>query len=116
MGTDIRLHIDSVIDKDRLRVLISTKDEIDEMLILDRSEVRHVLGIKRLPTRPEGMVFHFTVTDPQRFLQRLRDPESLTLESIPLDIQDVKNITNLEQRRLQTLQNLLRQKMKDRGD
>jgi hypothetical protein len=116
LGTNIRLNIDSVIDKDRLRILISTENEIDEMLILDRSNVRHILGIKRLPTRPEGMVFLLTVRDPQRFLQCLREPESLTIDSIALDIQDVKNITNLEQQRLQTLQNLLRQKMKDRGN
>lgn len=110
----VRLYIDSVIDRNRLRILISTENHIEEAYILTRSTLRRLLSLKRIPRYAESLVFHFEVPNVQRLLKSLKEKDKTTLDVHTLGIKNVEDITVKERVRLRQIQSKLRTKMKDR--
>jgi hypothetical protein len=127
MTTPVRLFVDSVLDDERLRILVSAGKRKPQDYVVTRSVLRSLLGIKRLTTQPEGRTYTFETTDHRGMTKFLKQSDLSSIEPTEikarmasieptpqLGIHKVKDSTTGELEQIRSIHAKLRKKMEER--
>jgi hypothetical protein len=119
MSSDVRITIDSVLDENHVRVLISTDGKTEKAIVMEKTAVKQLLSSKRLKRRIEGEVF--SMKDPEKSVAtylRSRVPSGILREIPSEQRQKLKKLKKPEsltstkrKRRIRGLQEKLRERM-----
>ncbi len=118
MSSDVRITIDSVLDKNRVRVLVSTDGKTEKSIIMDKVAVKQLLKSTKLKRRIEGEVY--SLKDQERSVAGFLKitPSSRLLREIPPEqrqkikkLKKPQKVTPTKQMHIRSLQRKLRERM-----
>ena len=116
MASNVRLTIDSILDKDRVRILISTDQRTEKDFVVTKSDLNRLLK-ERIEKYAEGLVFIFDDRENRvpKFLEGIDALKTIPDEfrripPIP-KIENIEDVTIQKHKRIQDLLAKLRQRM-----
>lgn len=115
LAQKVRITIDSVLDKDRVRVLISTDGKREKSVIMEKTALAKLLQVEKLERKIEGDVY--TIEDRGAAFEGVihrPDVTRLRASEIPdavLRLRRPKSATGAKRTRIRNLQKTLRRRM-----